>query len=98
MTFKNGYRLWDEEYERAHWTPAELAAGNARVASIGEIIEAERQGYITHDEAMIRHLILDPDLLYNMLEDADGDSEKTRLVYEWYEEARVRSLGLVAMA
>ena len=37
-----------------------------RVANIGEIIDAERNGEISHDEAMIRHLMLDPDLLENM--------------------------------
>ena len=26
MAYKNGYRLWDDEYEQAHWTPEEVAA------------------------------------------------------------------------
>ena len=44
MAYENGYRLWDDEYEQTHWTPEELAESNARVASIGEIINAERNG------------------------------------------------------
>ena len=54
-----------------------------RVANIGEIIDAERNGEISHDEVMIRHLMLDPDLLENMLDDAYGDPERVKCVRAW---------------
>mgnify|MGYP007070192880 CR=1 FL=1 len=94
MAYENGYRLWDEEYEQAHWTPEELAASNARVARIGEIINAEHNGEISHDEAMIRHLMLDPDLLEVMLDDAYGDTEQVKRVRTWGREAKVRTQNL----
>ena len=90
MAFKNGYRLWDDEYEQTHWTPEELAESNARVALIDKIINAEHNGEISHDEAMIRHLMLDPDLLEVMLDDAFGDSEKVKRVRAWNKEAKTR--------
>lgn len=91
MAYENGYRLWDDEYEQAHWTPEEIAASNARVARIGEIINAEKQGLISHDEAMIRHLMLDPDLIEVMLDDAYGDTEQIKRVRAWGREAKARS-------
>ena len=91
MAFKNGYRLWDNEYIQAHWTPEEIAESNARVAHIGEIIDAERNGEISHDEAMIRHLMLDPDLLENMLDDTCGDPEQIKRVRAWSKEAKIRT-------
>ena len=91
MTFKNDYRLWDDEYERTHWTPEELDASNTKVARIGEIIDAEQNGEISHDEAMIRHLMLDPDLFEVMLDDAYGDSVQVQRVQAWYNEAKARN-------
>ena len=91
MTFKNDYRLWDDEYERTHWTPEELDASNTKVARIGEIIDAEQNGEISHDEAMIRHLMLDPDLFEVMLDDAYGDSVQVQRVQAWYNEAKAKS-------
>ena len=91
MAFKNGYRLWDNEYIQAHWTPEEIAESNARVARLGEIIDAEHNGEISHDEAMIRHLILDPDLLEVMLDDAYGDPEQVKRVRAWGKEAKNRT-------
>ena len=91
MAYDNGYRLWDDEYERVHWTPEELAASNARVARLGEIIDAEHNGEISHDEAMIRHLMLDPDLLEVMLDDAYGDTEQVKRVRAWGREAKART-------
>ena len=91
MAYKNGYRLWDDEYEQAHWTPEELAESNDRVARISDIINAEHNGKISHDEAMIRHLMLDPDLLENMLDDAYGDSEQVKRVCAWSKEAKNRT-------
>ena len=91
MAFKNGYRLWDNEYIQAHWSPEEIAESNARVAHIGKIIDAERNGEISHDEAMIRHLMLDPDLLENMLDDAYGDPEQVKRVRAWSKEAKIRT-------
>ncbi|MBQ7216500.1 MAG: hypothetical protein IJS39_11020 [Synergistaceae bacterium] len=93
MAFKSGYRLWDDEYEREHWTADELEESNARVARIGAVIDAEHKGEISHDEAMIRHLMLDPDLADIMLEDAinDGDIHEIRKVQERIQKARERT-------
>ena len=93
MALKNGYRLWDDEYEREHWMADELEESNARVARISEIIDAEHKGEISHDEAMIRHLMLDPELADIMLEDAinDGDIREIRKVQERIQEARERT-------
>ena len=83
MAFKNGFRLWDKEFEQEHWTPEEIAASDEFVAKAGEIIQAEQAGYITHEEAMIRHFMLDPDIAENELDDAiaEGDVEKIRTVW-----------------
>ena len=91
MAFKNGYRLWDDEYKREHWTPQEIAESEARVARISEIIDAEHNGEISHDEAMIRHLMLDFDLAENMLDDAYGNKEATRKVKYYIKEAKRRT-------
>lgn len=93
MAFKNGYRLWDDEFKSEYWTPKEIAASNAKVAQIGEIINAERNGEISHDEAMIRHLILDPDLAEIMLDDAlnDGNIRETRKVLWRINQAKART-------
>ena len=91
MAYENGYRLWDDEYEQAHWTPEELATSNARVARTNKIIDAEHNGEISHDEAMIRHLMLDPDLLEVMLDDACGDTEQVKRIHSWYNEAKARA-------
>ena len=93
MAFKDGYRLWDDEFKRQHWTPDEIAASNAKVAHICKIVEAEHNGEISHDEAMIRHLMLDPDLADIMLDDAinDGDMSEVRAVQRRIEEAKART-------
>ena len=49
MAFKNSFRLWDDDFEQAFWTPEEIAESKAKAARIGEIIDAEQQGFITHD-------------------------------------------------
>ena len=93
MAFKNGFRLWDDEFEREHWTPEEIAESNAKVTKIGDIIRAEQQGYISHEEAMIRHLTLDPDLAEIMLNDATetGDVNEIRKVQLRIDEAKARA-------
>ena len=91
MGFLNGYRLWDEEFEQAHWTPKEIAESKKRVAKICDIINAEHNGEISHDEAMIRHLMLDPDLIEVMLDDAYGDEAQVKRVKAWAKEAKARS-------
>ena len=100
MAFKNGYRLWDDDFEQAFWTPEEIAESKAKAARIGEIIDAEQQGFITHDEAMIRHLIEDPDLAEIMLDDAKADEDFNKLnqVKYWINEAKARSLEPAVMA
>lgn len=95
MAFKNGYRLWDKEFEQQYWTPEEIEMSNEKVARIDEIVKAEHNGEISHEEAMIRHLMLDPDLADIMLEDAinDGDIRKIRKVHRRIEEAKTRTLN-----
>ena len=85
------YTIWNDEYEQAHWTPQEIAECKAKVAQIGTIIDAERSGEISHDEAMIRHLMLDFDLAKNMLDDAYGNKEATRKVKYYITEAKRRT-------
>ena len=100
MAFKNSFRLWDDELKLKFWTPEEIAESKAKAARIGEIIDAEQQGFITHDEAMIRHLIEDPDLAEIMLDDAEADEDfnKINQVKYWINEAKARSLEPVVMA
>ena len=91
MAYKNGYRLWDDEYKQALWTPKEIAESKKRVAQICNIINAEKKGLISHDEAMIRHLMLDPDLLDNILDDAYNDEAQVKRVKAWAREEKARS-------
>ena len=92
MKYENGITVWDNEFKRQHWTPDEITASHEKVARICEIIEAEHNGEISHDEAMIRHLMLDPDLADIMLDDAinDANMSKVRKVQQFIEEAKTR--------
>ena len=96
MAFKNGYKIWDEEYEREHWTPEELTVSNEKVARICKIIDTEHSGAISHDEAMIRYLMLDPDWADIMFKDAihDGNNYEIQQVQGWYDEAKARNQKL----
>ena len=85
------YTTWDDKFEQEHWTPQEIEEAKAQVAKIGAIFNAERNGEISHDEAMIRHLMLDPDLAENMLDDAYGNIEETRNVKYRINEAKRRT-------
>ena len=85
------YTTWNDKFEQEHWTAKEIAESKAKVAIIGAIINAERNGEISHNEAMIRHLMLDPDLAENMLDDAYGNAEETRNVKRRITEARRRT-------
>ena len=42
MTVKNGFRVWDDEYEREHFSPEEIAESKLRVAAAGKLIEARQ--------------------------------------------------------
>ena len=42
MTVKNGFRVWDDEYEREHFTPEEIAASKLRVAAAGKLIKTRQ--------------------------------------------------------
>jgi hypothetical protein len=98
MTFKNGYRLWDQEFEKKYWTPDEIADNNAKVARICSIIDDEQNGLITHDEALIRHLMLDTDLAQVLLDDAyeDGSPEEIKRVQSIIGLAKARTLEVFA--
>ena len=73
MAFKDGYRLWDDEFERQYWTPEQITESKDMATRICAIADAEHKGEISHDEAMIRHLMLDPEMADIMLEDAIND-------------------------
>lgn len=47
MTTKNGFTVWDEEFERSIFTPEEIAASDLRVAIIGEMIKARNERGMT---------------------------------------------------
>ena len=93
MKHENGITVWNNEFKRQHWTSDEITASHAKVARICEIIDAEHNGEISHDEAMIRHLMLDPDLADIMLDDAinDGNMSEVRAVQRRIEEAKART-------
>lgn len=98
MAFKNGFRLWDDELKSKFWTPEEIAASKAKAERIGEIIDTEQHSFITHDEAMIRHLMEESDLAEIMLDDAlaDNDISKLNQVKLWIKEAKARRFDLVS--
>ena len=70
---------WDDDFKHRYWTPHEIAASQEEVLRIGEIIEAERNGYITHEEALMRHLMADPDLAEILQEDANEDGREKEI-------------------
>ena len=55
---------------------------------------------ISHDEAMIRNFIEEPDYADFFLSEvlSDGDDDEIALVQGWYDEARLRTMGAVAQA
>ena len=57
-------------------------------------------GYITHDEAMIRNFMEEPEYADFLLSEvlADGDADEISLIQSWYDEARLRVMGAVAQA
>lgn len=40
---EGGFPVWDEEFDREHFTPEELAESNLRVALITELIRARQE-------------------------------------------------------
>lgn len=57
-------------------------------------------GYITHDEAMIRNFIQEPEYADFLLTEvlADGDPDEIALVQGWYNEAKSRELSFAVQA
>lgn len=51
MTYKNGFLVWDEEFERKIFTPEEIAASNIRVAVMQELVKARDKGVKIKDIA-----------------------------------------------
>jgi len=43
MATKNGFRVWDEEFDKEFFTAEEIEASNIRVAIIGELVAARQQ-------------------------------------------------------
>lgn len=54
-------------------------------------------GYVTHDEAMIKSFVRDPEFADYYLKTvlAEGDSEEIADVQSWYDEAKTRNQTLV---
>ena len=90
---------WDDDFKHRYWTPHEIAASQEEVLRIGEIIEAERNGYITQEEALMRHLMLDPDLAEILHEDAneDGSDEAIERVEDIVRESKNRMIESFAV-
>ena len=40
---KGGFPVWDEEFDKGHFTPEEIAESNMRVALITELIKARQE-------------------------------------------------------
>ena len=40
---KGGFPVWDEEFDKEHFTPEEIAESNMRVALITELIKARQE-------------------------------------------------------
>ena len=40
---KGGFHVWDEEFDKEHFTPEEIAESNMRVALITELIKARQE-------------------------------------------------------
>ena len=39
----NGFRVWDEEYDREHFTPEEIAESDLQAALMAAMVEARQQ-------------------------------------------------------
>lgn len=44
---KNGFPVWDEEFDKEHFTPEEIAESDMRVALITALVNARREQGIT---------------------------------------------------
>lgn len=53
--------------------------------------------YITHDEAMIKSFMRDPEYAEELLKDVltDGNDYEIQRVQSWYDEAKARTYGKV---
>lgn len=98
MKNSNNFTVWDDDFRRKYWTAEEIAESQEETARIGEIIEAEQNGDISHKEALIKHLMLDPDLAENLLEDAyeTGGVEGLQKAKTLIKEAR--NMGIMVAA
>ena len=47
---KGGFPVWDEEFDREHFTPEEIAESNLRVALITEMIKARQEQGLSQRE------------------------------------------------
>ena len=43
MAYKNGFLLWDDEFERSHFTPEEIADTHFRASIVTSIINARHE-------------------------------------------------------
>lgn len=50
MGYKNGFRVWDEEFDREIFTPEEIAESNMRVELITALIQARRSKGISQQQ------------------------------------------------
>lgn len=44
---KNGFPIWDEEFDREHFTPEEIAESDLRAAIITALVHARREQELT---------------------------------------------------
>ena len=42
MAKKNGFKVWDDEFDQEFYSAQEIEAGNIRIALIGEIIKSRK--------------------------------------------------------
>ncbi|MBQ9696970.1 MAG: helix-turn-helix transcriptional regulator [Acidaminococcaceae bacterium] len=47
MTTINGFRVWDDEYDREHFTQEEIAQSDLQAALIAEMIETRKERNIS---------------------------------------------------
>ncbi len=43
MNYKNGFPVWDDDFDREHFTPEEIAESDMRVALITAIVQARQE-------------------------------------------------------
>ena len=50
MTTIKGFEIWDDEFDREHFTPEEIAESDIRVSLITELIQARHEQGISEKQ------------------------------------------------